>query len=192
VSHLSQHDPPVGAARLLVHKKLKQKDEARDQALAKAALKLAKEQARSAKDRAKEHARLEARSAKARRAPTPAAPPTTACAARLATLVALPIIVPPPAKTDTSHPPYSCVGRTVAIDPFSSRFPLDTLLTCIKKRSKYHYATTIPPLSLESGKVVGVIKRRGQRQHSNLYNVELKCIIFKIMMLHVTDVVPLS
>jgi hypothetical protein len=87
-----------------VQKKLKQKAEAHDRALAKAALKLVKEQVRSAK---------------ARRAPTPAAPPTTACAARLATLVALPGIVPPPAPTVTAHPTDSCVGHTVAIDPFS-------------------------------------------------------------------------
>jgi hypothetical protein len=63
-------------------------------------------------------------------------------------------------------------------------------LTRIKKRAKYHDATTLPPESLESGKVVGVIKRRGQRQHSSSYNVEFKCRIFKSLMLPVTDVVP--
>jgi hypothetical protein len=195
VSHLPQHELPVGAACLLVQKKLKQNADARDQTLVKAALKLAKEQARSkarsVKTRSKEQARSEEQLAKSRWAPTTAAPPTTACAARPETLVTLPGIVPPPATTDTAHPTDSCVGRTVAIDPFSSRLPLDTLLTHIKKRAKYHDATTLPPESLESGKVMGVIKRRGQRQHLNSYNVEFKCRIFKSVMLRVTDVVPI-
>jgi hypothetical protein len=178
VSHLPQQEPPFGGARLFVQKNLKQKAEARDQALAKAAVKLAKEQAWS-----------ELRSAKARRAPTTAALPTIACDARPATFVTLPGIVPPPATTDTPHPTDSCVGRTADINPFSSWFPLDTLLTRIKKRAMYHYAKTLPPGSLESGKVVDVIKRRGQRQHWSSYNVEFKCIIFKSVMLPVTDMV---
>jgi hypothetical protein len=137
-----------------------------------------------------EQARLEARSAKACRAPTTATRPITACTARPATLVTLSGIVPSPSTTYTAHPTDSCVGRTVAIDPFSSWFPLDTLLTRIKKRAKYHDATTLPPESLESGKVVGFIKRRGQRPHSSSFNVEFKCRIFKSLMLPVTDVVP--
>jgi hypothetical protein len=172
VSHLPQQEPPVGAARLLVQKKLKQKAEARERALTKASVKLAKEQARSEARSTKARAKEQAWSAKSRRAPTTAARPTTACAARPATLVTLPGFFPPPETTDTAHPTDICVGRTVAINPFSSWFPLDTLLTRIKKRAKYHDATTLPPEFLEIGKVVGVIKQRGQQQHSSSYNVE--------------------
>jgi hypothetical protein len=44
---------------------------------------------------------------------------------------------------------------------------------------------------LESGKVVGAIKRLGQRQHAILYHIEFRFKTFKKLMLPVAEVVPL-
>jgi hypothetical protein len=63
-------------------------------------------------------------------------------------------------------------------------------MTQIKKRVKYQHNKTHPPESLEYGNVVGIIKKWGQHQHLNSYNIEFKFKTFKKIMLPLAQVVP--
>jgi hypothetical protein len=49
---------------------------------------------------------------------------------------------------------------------------------------------TLPPESLEDGKVVGIIKQWEKHQHTNVYNIEFKFKAFTKMMLPLYEVVP--
>jgi hypothetical protein len=89
----------------------------------------------------------------------------------------------------TVHLAKSCVGCTIAFYPSASWYPLETLLMLIKKRSKYQDYLTLPPESLEDGKVAGIIKLLGQHQHSILYNIELKFKTVNTLTLHIAEVV---
>jgi hypothetical protein len=79
------------------------------------------------------------------------------------------------------------VGRKVAFDPVSW-VHIDKLLLHLKKRKKYVDAICIPEECLDNGRVVGTVKWRGQRRHSNQYNIEFEFKTFKNIMLPADEV----
>jgi hypothetical protein len=90
----------------------------------------------------------------------------------------------PLAATKIPASPTNYIGRKVAFIPVVWA-PLEALLFWLKKRKKYENATFLPEESLENGKLVGIIKRRVQCQHFNLYSINFQFKTFKSIMLSV-------
>jgi hypothetical protein len=74
-----------------------------------------------------------------------------------------------------SRSPNHFIGHKVAFNPVSWTH-VETLLLRLKKRKKYVDATCLTGERFQIGRIIFIIRRRGQRQQSNLYNIafELK------------------
>jgi hypothetical protein len=91
--------------------------------------------------------------------------------------------------TQPATSPANFVGNKDTFNPLTW-VRIDKLLLHLKKRENYIDAICIPEEWLEDDIVVGTIQRRGQRQNSNLYNIEFECKTFKNLMLPADEVHP--